>query len=43
MKRKDIGPFKIMGGIDKYELITVSITREYISLSLLGAWVSVMW
>lgn len=43
MKKINIGPVIIMFGWDKYELVTVSITREYISLALLGFWVSVIW
>ena len=42
-KRINIGPLTIMGGLDKYELLTVSITREYLSLAILGMWLTVIW
>ena len=42
-KRINVGPISILGGWDKYEVLTVSLSREYLSLSLLGFWVTVIW
>lgn len=42
-KRIKLGPISILGGWDKYELFNVSLSVEYLNLSLLGFWITVIW